>query len=91
VKTSSACKQESCVWVGAVVAPERGESVDQFMPCPVAGCDHWQWVSPEDSDASFGDLWNHVRNRHPRADVRQVMTRVRLVDEDGNPIKEERS
>lgn len=35
--------------------------LDEYMPCPATGCTHTQDVYPEDQDASFSDLWSHVR------------------------------
>lgn len=66
------------------------EGPDTYMPCPDPACSHRQWVSPEDPDASFGDLWSHVTSRHSgsdRAKTERLMSTVRLVDEDGKTVK----
>lgn len=39
---------------------------NEEMPCPA--CPHAEWVSPEDPDASFGELLRHIRSRHPEVD-----------------------
>lgn len=37
---------------------------DRVMPCPVKVCGYEEWVSPDDPDASFSELWGHVARRH---------------------------
>lgn len=41
-------------------------TTEQHMRCPF--CAHREWVSPEDPDASFGVMLNHIRRRHPGED-----------------------
>lgn len=33
---------------------------DRYMPCPLGECGHEEWISPEDEDGSFSQLWRHV-------------------------------
>ncbi|WP_158708795.1 hypothetical protein [Streptomyces sp. NRRL S-920] len=37
---------------------------DRIMPCPVKACGYEEWVSPDDEDGSFSELWRHVMRRH---------------------------
>lgn len=38
---------------------------ETYLLCPCAPqCAYEQWISPEDEDASFSDLWDHVQSRH---------------------------
>lgn len=67
-------------------------TADVYMPCPADDCDLQVWVSPEDEDASFSDLWGHVVSRHTYGDrdtTHRLMYQVRLIDADGNPVKED--
>ena len=60
---------------------------ERFMPCPAKECpaEYEQWVSPEDEDASFSELWNHVFMNH--SDYNQdktadLMRRVVVIERD---------
>lgn len=37
---------------------------DRVMPCPAKGCTYEEWVSPDDEDGSFSELWSHVVAKH---------------------------
>lgn len=55
---------------------------DRIMPCPVKACGYEEWISPEDEDASFSELWSHVTRRHQMSgeDASQLMATVEEVE-----------
>jgi hypothetical protein len=30
--------------------------------CPMAGCDHFEWISPEDPDCTLSELISHLQS-----------------------------
>lgn len=54
--------------------------LETYLICPK--CSYVQWVSSEDEDSSFGELWNHVLWDHANVDQRrtsQLMAKVKKV------------
>lgn len=62
--------------------PEEGDR----LVCPK--CPESVKVSLEDPDASFSDLWNHLRRAHPGHNTHTLARQVVLEDRLGNIVKE---
>ena len=52
-----------------------------FARCP--GCDHHEWVSPDDPDGSFSTLLSHIGYEHPEIDRRpeKLWPRIKYVED----------
>lgn len=60
--------------------PQDGD----WLEC--ARCDHGYQVSPEDPDATLGDMLDHLRNRHGLTG-QQAANAMKLLDKDGRLVQ----